>query len=127
MNDPRARDVTFPSSVDTKRVARRRDPVRLARGDKNSFQSRDHDDEERSRGTGRVVVRSFVCRESNQLIQSNHDDDVDEKRVDDVDGENDDDGEKNDDDVLCATTGEPKNTAGIRDATKRNVFKGDGD
>lgn len=27
--------------------------------------------------------------------------------------------------MLCATTGEPKNTARIRGATKRNVFKGD--
>ena len=74
-------------------------------------------------GTG---SRSCVCRELNQLIQSNHDDDVDEKRVDDDDadnGENDD--EKSDDDVLCATTGEPKNTAGIRGATKRHVFNGD--
>lgn len=66
----------------------------------------------------------------NQLIQTNHDDDVDEKRVDDDDddGENDDeknDDEKNDDDVLCATTGKSKNTAGIRGATKRHVFKGD--
>lgn len=72
-------------------------------------------------GTG---SRSFVClsRIESKLIQSCDDDDVDEKRVDDDDGTNDDD-EKND--VLCATTGEPKNTARIRGATKRNVFKGD--
>jgi len=77
-------------------------------------------------GTGN---RSFVCLsriESINLSNRDDDDDVDEKRVDDDDDDDDgDDDEKNDDDVLCATTGEPKNTARIRGATKRNVFKGD--
>ena len=71
--------------------------------------------------------RSFVClsRIESKLIQSCDDDDVDEKRGDDGDDDEKNDDEKNDDDVLCATTGEPKNTARIRGATKRNVFKGD--